>query len=147
MYAAALGLAQLERIDELIEKKRKIFTWYKKELSDLDNITLNYESQGTKNSYWMVTAILEPRLKIEKERLIELLGNKNINCRPFFYPLSSLPAYCELDQAKVAMKRNEISYRLSPYGINLPSALNMTEDKVRYVCTILKESLRSSSQG
>ena len=139
---AALGLAQLERIEELIARKREIFNWYQRELSGLDGITLNYEATGTKNTYWMVTVIVDKRFGLTKERLMQLMSEKHIDCRPFFYPLSSLPAYEHLEQAKQARQRNRVSYEISPYAINLPSALNLTEDKVKYVCDTLRDVLQ-----
>jgi len=141
---AALGLAQLERIEELITHKRQIFAWYKQELLDIEGLTLNNEAPGTKNTYWMVTTIIDKSYGIEKERLIELMREQYIDCRPFFYPLSSLPAYDNLAQAQQARQNNQVSYQLSPYAINLPSGLNMTQEKVRYVCDILKNLLRQS---
>lgn len=138
---AALGLAQLERIDELVSRKRQMFSWYEQELAECKAVTLNHEAPETKNSYWMVTAIVDKKVGIEKDRLIALMAEKNIDCRPFFYPLSSLPAYQHLEQAKQAAQRNKVSYDISPYGLNLPSALNMTEEKVRYVCHAFKSIL------
>ena len=138
---AALGLAQLERIEELVARKRQIFGWYQQELSGLDGLTLNYEAPGTKNTYWMVTMILEPSLGIKKEQLITLLSERGIDSRPFFYPLSSLPAYRHLKQAQCASQRNKVSYEINPYGINLPSATNLTEEKVKYVCDTLRDIL------
>ncbi|MBN1452607.1 MAG: DegT/DnrJ/EryC1/StrS family aminotransferase [Anaerolineales bacterium] len=140
---AALGLAQLERIDELIARKIQIFHWYQSELASLKGVTLNYEAPGVKNTYWMVTIILDPSYDIPKERLMELLDARWIDPRPFFYPLSSLPAYTGLEQARWAQQHNGISYRISPYGINLPCALNMTEEKARYVCNVIKDILKS----
>jgi len=139
---AALGLAQLERIEQLLAKKRQIFTWYKEELGEIDEVTLNSEKPETKNTYWMVTAIVDEKLGMNKEYLIERMDRKNIDCRPFFYPLSSLPAYDSTAQANLARQRNRVSYRLSPFGINLPSGLNLTQDKVRYVCENLREILK-----
>ena len=138
---AALGLAQVERVEELIAYKRHIFSWYAKELGNLEDVNLNYEAPSTRNSYWMVTVILGSNFGIKKERLIELMGGRNIDCRPFFHPLSSLPAYSEIMQGQEARQRNPVSYRISPYGINLPSPLNMTGEKVRKVCDTLKELL------
>ena len=135
---AALGLAQLERIGELVTQKRKIFAWYKEELKDIEGITLNHEAPGTINTYWMVTAILDEKYGLKKEQLIELMSAKHIDCRPFFYPLSAIPAYQHFEQAHQARQRNKVSYRLSPYGINLPSGLNMTEELVKYVSNILR---------
>ncbi len=139
---AALGLAQLERIDELISRKREIFGWYRGQLAGATGVTLNHETPGTVNTYWMVTAILDEKLGIDKRRLMEVMAERGIDCRPFFHPLSSLPAYEHLPQAQQARQRNLVSYRISPYGINLPSSLNMTEEKVRYVCNAVKDVLQ-----
>ena len=136
---AALGLAQLERIEELLTRKRQIFAWYQEELAKVEGITLNYEPMGTKNTYWMVTAIVNKKFRITKERLIESMNERNIDCRPFFYPLSSLPAYEHLDEAHQARKRNQVSYQISPYGINLPSGLSITKEEIVYVCEVLKD--------
>lgn len=138
---AALGLAQLERVDELVLRKRQIFSWYKQELFTIEGIILNYEVPETKNTYWMVTILLDQNLGLKKEHLMRLMAEKNVDCRPFFNPLSSLPAYQNFEQAKQAQQRNVISYKISPYGLNLPCGLNMTKKKVRYVCNALKMSL------
>jgi perosamine synthetase len=144
---AALGLAQLERIDELVTQKRQNFSWYTEELRGDSRLTLNYEAPGTKNTYWMVTALLDPSLGIFKERLIEWLLGKHIDSRPFFHPLSSLPAYSRSSQVEKAKHRNTISYRLSPYGINLPSGLNLTRENVSYVTMALQDAIRTRTPG
>jgi len=141
---AALGLAQLERIDELTLHKRDIFSWYQSELKDVDGLTLNYEAPGTKSTYWMVTVILNKMFGIDKERLISVLSDRNIDSRPFFYPLSSLPAYESFEQAQEAQKRNKNSYSISRWGVNLPCGMNMTQEKVLYVCDSLKSILNLS---
>ena len=138
---AALGLAQLERIDELVERKRQIFNWYQSELGNIQGITLNYEAPNTKNTYWMVTVVLDEKLEFKKEELLSLMSEKNIDCRPFFYPLSSLPAYKGLKQVIQAQKRNKNAYKISSCGINLPCGMNMTKEKVSYVCGALKSIL------
>jgi perosamine synthetase len=139
---AALGLAQLERINELVERKRQIFSWYKSELGNIDGITLNYEGADIKNTYWMATTVLDKKLGLKKETLMALLSEKGIDCRPFFYPLSSLPAYKSFPQAHIAKERNSISYAISPFGINLPSALKLEKKDVHKVCEALKLILR-----
>jgi perosamine synthetase len=138
---AALGLAQLERIDELIARKREQFGWYKQELADVDGLTLNVEPAGTRNTYWMVTIVLDPKFGWNKTRLIQQLGQYEINTRPFFHPLSSLPAYEDSEQAHLARQRNKVAYQISPYAINLPSALNLTREDIEGVCNILKTIL------
>jgi perosamine synthetase len=139
---AALGLAQLERIDELVGHKRKIFAWYEQELAGIESITLNHEADTTKNTYWMTTAIIDPNLEIQKEQLIEVTCNENVDFRPFFSPLSCTPAYERSLQAQRARQRNRVSYQISPYGINLPSGMDMTKEKVEFVCDVLKGVLQ-----
>lgn len=138
---AALGLAQLERIDELLERKREIFSWYKEELQGCGGITLNYELPDARNGYWMVTVVLDPSYGIEKEELQQQLSERGIDCRPFFHPLSSIPAYAHLPQAQEARERNHVSYGICPLGLNFPSGLNLTKETVRYVCSEFRNIL------
>jgi len=138
---AALGLAQLERIDELITRKREIFSWYKARLGGMPDLTLNAEKSMVKNTYWMPTVIMAERLGIRKEYVIEQMKQRWIDCRPFFYPLSSLPAYRQEASAETASDRNEVAYGVSPLGINLPSSLNISEKQVEYACTQFREIL------
>jgi perosamine synthetase len=138
---AALGLAQLERIDELIQRKREQFEWYKQELAGIDGITLNAEPVGSLNTYWMVTIVLDPKLGLNKTQLMELLSLRGIDTRPFFHPLSSIPAYEDLEQAHIARQRNKVVYRISPYAINLPSALRLNKEEIKSVCHALLDVL------
>ena len=129
--SAAIGLGQVERAEELVARKREIFNWYYEAFSEADGIQLNHEPCNTKNSYWMVTAILEPKLEWPKEKLMGALDREGIDSRPMFYPLSSLSAYDGVSQAAEARDRNEVSYRITPWGINLPSALCLEESQVQ----------------
>ena len=137
---AALGLAQLERADELVARKRAIFGWYRDVLAGVDGLNLNAEPLGVRNSYWMVTVILDPKFGVRKEELMARLSEQGIDSRPFFSPLSSLPAYAGLPQALEAQRRNRVSYEVSPYGVNMPSALSLTQEQVRRVAKVIKES-------
>lgn len=138
---AALGLAQLERIDELLMRKREQFAWYKQELASVDGITLNAEPEGTLNTYWMVTVVLDPKLGLNKTQLMESLSQRGIDTRPFFHPLSSIPAYEDSEQAHIARQRNKVVYGISPYAINLPSALRLSKEEIKAVCTALLDVL------
>lgn len=145
---AALGLAQLERIDELLDKKLRLFSWYKAELEGLDGVTLNSEGRHDKNTYWMITVVLDKSLGLRKERLMALLWEAaRIDCRPFFDPLSSLPAYRDSKQAGISAKRNRVAYSISPFGVNLPSALSLTKGQVHTVCGALRRIIQTSSKG
>lgn len=141
---AAIGLAQVERAEELVARKREIFEWYREGLVEVEGITLNAEPAGSKNTYWMVTAVLDPKFGWPKEKMMEALDKEGIDSRPMFYPLSSLPAYVGQAEAVLAAQRNEVSYRLSPWGINLPSALCLDrlqiERVVKTLCRLLGKS-------
>ncbi|HEY0073271.1 MAG TPA: DegT/DnrJ/EryC1/StrS family aminotransferase [Abditibacteriaceae bacterium] len=136
---AAMGLAQLERIEELVERKRQIFEWYREELQDLSEITLNFEPPNTKNSYWMVTALFDKATGLDKTVVMEFLKERAIDSRPFFHPLSALPAYAGLPSAQEAQKRNRVAYDLGVRGVNLPSALCLIREQVQRVCSVLRE--------
>lgn len=127
---AALGLAQIERIEELVIRKREIFEWYRRAFGSACGITLNSETANVINTYWMVTALVEPRAKLCKADIIVRLSENGIDSRPMFDPLSSIPAYADFPQAKAARARNVVSYAVSPTGINLPSGFNLTPPDV-----------------
>jgi perosamine synthetase len=136
---AAMGLAQLERLDELVWRKRDIFGWYREALRGTEGLTLNYEPPGVFSTYWMVTIVAEPRMGIEKNAIIEGLSRQRIDCRPIFSPLSSLPAYEGHPLGASARAKNRVSYALGPYGVNLPSGFNLDEETVRFVASKVKE--------
>lgn len=135
---AALGLAQVERLPELIERKREIFAWYERRLGGLEGVTLNREKEEVRSIFWMVTAILDPSLGFTKDRLAERMRESGVDTRPFFFPLSQLPAYAREADVPRARTENATAYRLAPYGINLPSGYNLTEELADRVCSIFR---------
>ncbi len=140
---AALGLAQLERVGELIERKRQIFGWYRDRLSAVTGLTLNAEPAGTRNGFWMVTVVWDAAWGIDKNALQLELDADGIDTRPFFHPLSSLPAYRNAASAHGARERNPVAYDIASRALNLPSALNLTEDQVDRVCRTLVQRLQA----
>lgn len=138
---AALGLAQLERIEELIARKRLIYRWYEEELGNSCDITLNCEPPQTKNTYWMVTVVLREELGLTKKQVLDWMDQHGIDGRPFFHPLSSLPAYQHHPGVFRARGDNQIAYDISRRAVNLPCGLNLTRENVEYVCDTLKTLL------
>lgn len=135
-FQAACGLGQLSRIEELIAKKREIFTWYKKRLEAIPGIVLNTEAPGTKNTYWMVTIVFDKKFNFDKLKLMDAFEEFGIQVRPFFYPISSLPAVNVPADTPVA-------FDLSPRSINLPCFHNIKEEEVEYVCESLVKILKT----
>jgi len=104
-------------------------------------VTLNAESEGVRNSYWMVTAVVDPALGVGTKAIMECLLERNIDSRPFFNPLSAIPAYAHLGVAEECKERNTNSYRLSASAVNMPSGFNMTREKVAFVSGCIEEIL------
>lgn len=135
---AALGLAQLERVNELVDRKREIFGWYREELGDIQGIQLNAEPIGVKNSYWMCSVVFDLSLQCQKEKILKAFGEAGIGYRPFFSPLSSLPAYEGTILARIAAERNKNAYVIGPYGINLPCSMRLTREEAGYVSEVMR---------
>jgi perosamine synthetase len=136
---AALGLAQLERIDELLTRKRQIFGWYRERLEGESGLTLNRTTAEVESGYWMATVLLPQSKASQRDTIRARLAERGIDTRPFFHPLSALPAYKGAPSGGLA--KNPTSYAISPRGINLPSALNLTQDDVNYVVDELLKAI------
>jgi len=89
----------------------------------------------------MVTLVVNPQRKLPKRAFMEALSERGIDSRPFFHPLSSIPAYADTPGAKAAAARNTVSYAITPWGINVPSGLNLDEALVDRVCKAVVEIL------
>ncbi|HEY8216657.1 MAG TPA: DegT/DnrJ/EryC1/StrS family aminotransferase [Acidimicrobiia bacterium] len=143
---AAMGVVQLERVEELVGRKRDLFGWYRDRLGEVEGLTLNAEPDRVQNSYWMTTVVLDESFGLTKDDVIAGLRASHVVARPFFHPLSSLPAYAGFPGTDDAARRRPVSYRLGRFGVNLPSALNLTEDDVDRVCAAVLDVLGRSER-
>lgn len=127
---AAIGVAQLTKINQFIEKKIQIAGWYKEGLEDLANqglITLHPEMSWAKCVYWMYSIVIEDKMGIDRDELIRLLEKKGIDTRPFFYPVHVLPPY-KTDEYTLNIART-----LSLNGLNLPSSPTLEKNEIEYI--------------
>ena len=74
------------------------------------------------------------------------LRQRGMDAQPFFHPLSSIPAYEDSEQAHIARQRNKVAYGISPYAVNLPSALSLTQKDVETVCRVVKSILNDDKK-
>ncbi len=116
---AAIGCAQMERIDELINRKRTIFRHYRDKVGGLQGIDMNPEPPGTQNGFWMPSAVFARETGINRDKLLAVFAAENIDARVFFWPLSSLPSF-------EAVSQNRIAFDLPERAINFPSYHDMT---------------------
>ena len=138
---AALALAQLWRIGDLIDYKKWLFCEYQKRLGDIEGIQLSTAYSEVDPTYWISIAILDPKYGLSKEDMGAKFKNYNIDMRPLFYPISSMPAFHTYTQGKDMEKENPVTYRKSTYGVCLPNGNNLSIDDVAYVCDIFHEIL------
>lgn len=123
---AALGYAQFQRIDELVGKKRWIWQGYRDRLADIPDLLVNPEPAHVTNGVWATALVFGMSHRMSRETAMAGLERLGLPTRPFFYPLSSLPAYPGREQD--ARQRNPVAYSVSERGINLPCALNLTAE-------------------
>ena len=135
---AALGLAQFERLNDLLAIKRMHFDFYRSELCSLD-ISFNHEPPDVRNSAWITSIVLDASYGIDKNAFIEKLNDLGCPSRPFFYPLSSIPAYNQSEKYK---NKNINSYSISSRGINLPGAYNLRIEDLDFICKSIKKILK-----
>jgi perosamine synthetase len=128
---AAIGCAQMERIDELTSRKREIMAAYREQLAGLTGISMNPEPEGTINGAWMPALVFSPETGITRERLQAAFADKNIDARVFFWPLSSLPFFKE-------NKLNKNSFGIPLNAINLPSYHDMTRESIEFIVNVIK---------
>jgi perosamine synthetase len=141
---AAMGVVQLERVEELVGRKRELFGWYRDRLGAVAGLVLNAEPPRVHNSYWMSTVVLDESFALTKDVVVSELRAAGVVARPFFHPLSALPAHAGFADTADAEQRRPVSYRLGRYGVNLPSALQLTRADVDRVCDALLEVLERS---
>lgn len=138
---AALGIAQMERIGDLIEYKRRLFGWYRNRLEGVPGLALNAEPQQVRNSYWMVTVVPEARFGHDKFSLQAGLRARGVDSRPFFSRLSGLKAYHDRDDCSRFLPSVTAGEPAATRGVNLPSGYGLDEPTVDRVCAALLETL------
>lgn len=127
---AALGCAQMERIQDLIDRKREIFHYYRDRLGDLHGVSMNPEGSNVVNGAWMPTVVFAESTGVTREALVETFSVENIDARVFFYPLSGLPTFS-------AVRENRNSWSIPERAINLPSYHDMSlDDQDRIVAVV-----------
>jgi perosamine synthetase len=134
---AAIGCGQMERVNELIAGKRRIFEHYHDALQQLP-LRMNPEPTGTTNGYWMPTIVTDAGVSFDRELLLASFKAHNIDGRVFFWPLSSLPMFAPHPQ-------HTTSHALSTRAINLPSYHDMTNEDIERVVACIRSILEANS--
>lgn len=131
---AAIGCAQLERVDEIMEKRQLIFQWYKKHLGNIKGITLNKTNDWATNAYWLICLEKADWNHESREKSMLELKKRGVDSRPYFYPMSQMPYINEKVNTPEANK-------VSEKGINLPTYFDLQEEQVIFICSVIKQLL------
>ena len=134
---AAIGCAQMERVDELLADKRRIFLYYQDRLRDLP-LAMNPEPEGSTNGYWMPSIVVAPGQAFDREALLAAFKDDHIDGRVFFWPLSMLPMF-------EPAPWNTVSYGLHQRAVNLPSYHGLTETDMDRVVGVVRSALRAAT--
>jgi perosamine synthetase len=126
--SAAIGLAQLERAEEILEKKYQISQWYQEALISLP-VQFHKEQPDSHHSYWMCSILVDP---VHREPLRNYLAKAGIETRPLFYPVHTFPPYL----SDISLPIAEL---LGSSGINLPSFPELSESQVLFICQTIRQ--------
>jgi perosamine synthetase len=138
---AAVGFAQLERIEELIARKRRLGKYYRKALANIPGVRFQVEKSWARSVYWMYSIELNPELGLDADTVCERLKEKGIGTRPFFMGLHAQPALHKLNIGIDPQGYPRTDYACK-YGFYLPSGMNLTEEQIDTVCQSLDEALK-----
>jgi len=127
---AAVGCAQMERIDELTRRKREILSYYRDRLAMLPGLSMNPEPACTVNGAWMPTVVFDAETGIKRGSLQAAFASENIDARVFFHPLSSLSMFEDQPQ-------NLMAWSIPERAINLPSYHEMTSSQQDCVIKVI----------
>jgi perosamine synthetase len=130
---AAIGVAQLEKLDKFIEKKTKIAKFYNELLKDVKGISLPPEEPWAKNVYWMYSVLVNDDYSLTRDELIEEYRQRHIETRPFFNPIHTMPPYKSGESHPVAEE-------LSKKGINLPSFTELSKEEIERIAEIIRRN-------
>ncbi len=132
---AAMGVAQLEKIDEYLEAKRKNANLYNELLKDVEGITLVKQVDYIDNCYWLYSILVEDNFRMSRDELLKVLVENGVQARPFFLPVHDMKPYCGSKCGTM-----EATMDVSNRGINLPSSVSLTEEEVKKICKLIAEN-------
>lgn len=136
---AAVGLAQLERIEESVSKKRWMAGEYNKRLSDLPMLQLPVEQPWARNVYWMYGLVLDESTGMDSVEFARRLAEMGVMTRPFFLGMHEQPVFHSMGLFQG--ERYPVAERIARQGLYLPSGLTLGEAQIEQVCQAIHEVL------
>lgn len=135
---AAIGVAQMERIDDIVKRKIEIGQQYNELLKNISDFQLPAQLENVVNTYWLYTIVLNDSCELDRDVLINKLQQNGIETRPVFYPLHEMPPYQQYVRDAAAYP---VATRVSRRGICLPSYLSLQKEEIAFICSVLKKQV------
>ena len=136
--SAAIGLGQLEVLKDRVNKRREIFEFYKKELSEIKEISFVEEMEGFYSNRWLSTILISEDSKVNREDLRLYLEKDNIEARPLWKPMHQQPIFKNC--LSFGGKNSEYLFH---YGLCLPSGSNMSDEDLNRIVTKIKDAFEN----
>jgi len=136
---AALGLAQLERMEQIVAKKRWMGRAYTERLRDIPGLQLPVEESWAKSVYWMYGVVIDESRKMDAVEFARRLKAEGVDTRPFFLGMHEQPVF--LEQGLFRNEHYPMAERIARQGLYLPSGLTLTETQLGQVGEAVKRVL------
>lgn len=127
---AAIGVAQMEKIDRILDRKREIALLYRSLLENVAGITLPSEASWAKSVFWMYSILVEKEYGMSRDELMTRLKEAGVDSRPVFYPVHTMPPYQQGLSFPVAEE-------LASKGISLPSGIGLRDEEIERVASLI----------
>jgi perosamine synthetase len=138
---AALGLAQLERLDDFVKRKRAMGLKYRKAFEEISCIEMPPEKMATsENIYWVFGIVLKENVSSDAEAVMKKLGDLGVGTRPFFWPMHEQPVF--LKRGWYNVESYPHAERIARRGFYIPSGLALTDEQMNHVIESVKTVLR-----
>lgn len=135
---AAIGCAQMDRIDDLVNAKWRIASWYVAGISMCRWLQMPVDKAWARNCYWVFGILVKPEAKVSRDELVGKLKDMGIETRNFFVPMHLQPAL--LDLGLFVGESYPVAEDISRRGLYLPSGTTLTEEQVDYVCECIRDA-------
>jgi perosamine synthetase len=135
-YQAAMGVAQVKKIEHIIEEKRRVAHTYNRYLSDIPGLQLPAELEWARNVYWMYAITVRPEFGITRDQLVIKLAKAGIETRTFFCPMNQQPCLREIPGFRADVL--PVADELWTTGLYLPSTHTLTESEIQMIADVIQ---------
>ncbi len=144
-YQAAMGVAQLAKIDNILSEKRRLAHTYNSFLRDIAGLQLPHEADWARNIYWMYAVVVHPEFGMSRDELMDYLRTANIDTRTFFCPMNLQP--CLQSRPDFRAVPCPVADGLWENGLYLPSTYSLSEEVIKQIADVVRTASASRKEA